>query len=233
MGELTLPPTIAKQMKKKRQNTLLDQKRNNIVSSAEEKKKAMQEAYDRIQSAPGFQAVQKEELPTGPSDQFRVIRDRVANRQANAGKEMQEAMRRRLAASGVLDSGAGLEALRVAQEKHNMSTEDALQGVDAQEMADRAQREEAIKQRNAAREQFNEQSKMQENAYRMESLAKLKQLEIGIDEVTSERLKIDLAENESEFNKKLEEWKANQSQRGFFDNLFGGGQTFGEFYRGY
>lgn len=197
------------------------------VAALNNKRSTIQAARDRIMAAPAGQRLQAEqfkgeELPAGPLKQFDVMRQRVQQRQNAAGQTQQDAMRRRLAAAGTLDSGAGIKALAVAEQDNNMQAEDAVMGVEAEEAAARAQMEEAVKQRNfqgsqameqrnLARVQFNEDAAFREKSFQADAFAKFQDMEMQIEHLDLAQIQQKVEQEKFAYERRLAIWDANNN----------------------
>lgn len=161
----------------------------------------------------------KSQAATGPLQEFESVRQAMGSR-ANAAKQGNlEAMQRRFAATGSLNSGAAIKSQQVASEASDRAAADQMSGVDMQEATERQrrnelgaaqdmQREDAVNQRNFQREMTNASMAMQDKMSKFDAQSKLSQL--------------DLQMNESEFNKAAERRKA-----GTTGGLLGGGGFLG------
>lgn len=192
------------------------------MEDLESKKAKVRQAYSQFSSAPEPKRLSAETAPQGPLPQFDLMRKRVQQRSQAEGQTQQDAMRRRLAAAGTLNAGAGIKALQVAQESQARATEDAVQGVEAQEAQARAGLEESARGRNLAREQFNESMAFQDRMARADNFAKFQGLESQLDSLDMQRIQLKLQQEESAFNQRLAKWQAANT-----GGLFGGGGFLG------
>ncbi len=175
------------------------------TGALDQKRNAISAAYTRLEAAPGPTELAKESTPAGPLPQFEIMRQRAQRQAAASGQQTQDVMRRRLAAAGTLDSGAGIKALQVAQEQSNQQAADALEGVNAQEAAAQTEMGEAVKNRNFQRETFNEEARFKDKMFRADTFAKFQQLERQIDTLDLSQLEFQLRQEEQEFNKRVAE----------------------------
>lgn len=187
-----------------------------------QRKQGLQSEYSKISAAPGPTALAAESAPTGPLPQFDAMRSRVQSRAQAEGQTQQDTMKRRLAAAGVLNAGAGIKALQNVQESSARATEDAVSGVDAQEAQQRTQLEESVKGRNFQRETFNEEARFKDKMFRADTFAKFQGLEMQLDTLDLSQLQFKLQQDESDFNRRLATWEA-QNKGG----LLGGGGFLG------
>lgn len=186
------------------------------ASDLEERRAKIRGAYAGFSTAPkplGLEAGAPAKLP-----QFDAMRARVQQRAQAEGNTQTNAMRRRLAATGTLNSGGGIRAVQQVQDAAARRTEDAVQGVEAQEAEQHTALDEAAKGRNFQREQFNEQQKLAQ----ADTFAKFAGLESQIDAMDLQRLQLKLQQEESSFNQRLSRWQAGRT-----GGLFGGGGFLG------
>lgn len=191
-------------------------------AAMEQRRAGLRSEYDKISAAPGPTALTAEATPAGPLPQFDIMRNRVQQRSRAEGQSQQDTMQRRLAAAGVLNSGAGIKAIQNTQESNARATEDAVSGVDAQEAQQRTQLEESVKGRNLQRDTFNEDQRFKDKMFRVDTFAKFQDMETRLDTMDLSALQMKLQEEESGFNRRLAMWQA-QSTGG----LFGGGGALG------
>jgi hypothetical protein len=160
------------------------------------------------------------------SNPFEAARTRATQRATADLQQNQDALKRRFAALGGLNSGAAIKQQQLLQERSQQQREEAIQGIDAAE-ADRdlqqreaqTQREftgaEAEKQRGFQREQAGIDRGFQDRMFNFDKESKLKQMDLAFKQFK-------LQKDESEFNKRLERYKAGHS-----GGLFGGGGFLG------
>jgi hypothetical protein len=189
----------------------------------DQKRATIRSEYGAVTSAPGPKELKAEAAPTGPLPQYDLMRQRaqrqVQSQGAVAQQSQQDAMSRRLAASGSLNSGGGVKALHNARAEVDQKTQEALvnanEGIDAQEAQQRTTMDEAVKGRNFQRETFNEEARFKEKMFRADTFAKFQGLESQLDSLDIAQLQLNLQYDESEFNKKLARHQADNSG-GFF-----------------
>lgn len=172
------------------------------------------------------QQLQQEQFqPTvqdGPLKEYEGIKQAVSNR-ANAAKQGNlEAMQRRFAASGNLNSGAAMKAQDVAAREADQQAADQLANVDLQAASELQRRKEgdlarkdAVAGRNLQRDMTNQSMAFQDKMSKFDAGSKLAQLDIGFDQFALQR-------GESEFNKAQARHSARNS-----GGLFGGGGFLG------
>lgn len=158
----------------------------------------------------------------GPLKEFEGMKQAVSNRAQAAKQGNLEAMQRRFAASGNLNSGAAIRAQDVAAREADQQTADQLANVDlqaAQELQRRKEgdlaRKEAVSQRNLQRDMTNQSMAFQDKMSKFDAGSKLAQLDLGFDQFA-------LQKTESEFNKAAQRHAARNS-----GGLFGGGGFLG------
>lgn len=189
---------------------------------SEQKKAKLRAQYADLSSGPGVKPLAIEGAPSGPLPQFGAMRARVQQRAQAEGQSQANAMKRRLAATGTLNSGGGIRAVQQVQDSAARRTEDAIQGVDAQEAEQRTAMDEAAKGRNFQRETFNANQAFQEKSFRADNAVKFAGLESQIDAMDLQRLQLKLQQEESSFNQRLARWQAGKT-----GGLFGGGGFLG------
>lgn len=91
----------------------------------------------RAPQAPGVAQPPKQPLP-----EFDVQRKKVEQRANAAAQGQQDALQRRFAANGMLNSGAAIKQQQIAANEANTQREDALQAVDAAEISEAQRRQE-------------------------------------------------------------------------------------------
>lgn len=94
---------------------------------------------------PAQPAMTKPKLP-----EFDVQRQKVQQRGNAAAQGQQDAMSRRFAANGMLNSGAALKQQNLIGQEAQRNTEEAIQSVDAAEMGEQQRRQEIVDQRDFA-----------------------------------------------------------------------------------
>lgn len=95
-----------------------------------------------------------EPKPTGPNQQFGLMRQQVSDRFASAGGEQKDALNRRLAALGNLNSGAAIKQEQNILGGIEKQKSEAMGGIDVSEAAANAQNEQAAMQRQLQNTQF-------------------------------------------------------------------------------
>tara|TARA_R110000868_G_scaffold62962_3_gene189961 strand:- start:15584 stop:16264 length:681 start_codon:yes stop_codon:yes gene_type:complete len=98
--------------------------------------------------APGVPAVAQAPKPKIP--EFDVQRKKVEQRVNADAQGQQDAMARRFAAQGMLNSGAAIKQQGIVANQATQNREDALQQVDAAEMGEQQRRQEVVDQRDFA-----------------------------------------------------------------------------------
>ena len=84
------------------------------------------------------------------ADRFEIMRQRIQQQGSAAEQNNVEAMRRRFASMGGLNSGAGIRAEQQVKQQVGAQTAQNLEGVDIQQAQDEAQKAEVEKQRQYA-----------------------------------------------------------------------------------
>lgn len=137
---------------------------------------------------------------TGPLAEFDLMRKQVAQRATAERQTQGDALKRRFASLGALNSGAALKAQMLADEQGSRAQEEAIQGVNMAEQGERARRQEiadnrafqsseAARARNAQRElynadmdfkgqSFNADNDFRARVFNAEQDTKLKQLDL-------------------------------------------------------
>lgn len=183
----------------------------------------IQAAYQQAATSPGPTELKAEATPTGALPQFDAMRARAQKRIQSQGlaqqQTQQDAMQRRLAAAGALNSGGGIKALDTARTQSDQriqeATQDAVEGIDAQEAQQRAQMDEAVKGRNFQRDQFNEEQRFRDKVFRADTFAKFQELENQLENIDLSQIQMKLQREESAFNQRMARYQAGR-QGGFF-----------------
>lgn len=158
------------------------------------------------------ETAQQEARKEGPLKEFDAIRRRVEQRGRAQTQEGSDALQRRLAASGALQSGAAIKLQGQQQAEGQRETEGRLEEVGFQEAQERRRQNEQVDQRNFssreatagrnfARETANIDNQFRDKVFQFDSKSKLAQLDLQIGQFG-----IDL--ETTEFNRKLAEKEA-------------------------
>lgn len=163
--------------------------------------------------------------PTAVPDklpEFDTQRSRISQQAGADEQAQQEALQRRFAAIGNLNSGAAIKGAQLVSDQAVKNKADALSQVDMQEsarkqqLADRnAQLEEAVKGRNLTRESANAAMDFQNRTFNFDANSKLAALEQG-------QSQLELAKKESDINAAQNEYTQKHS-----GGLLGGGGFLG------
>lgn len=142
------------------------------------------------------------------SPQFSAARSRLNDQFNRASQTSQDALSRRFASLGGLNSGSAIKAMQNAREEAERQRGDQLQQLDAQEATDMSQRqfaaEEATRGRNLQREQFNASQDFQSKVFSFDSQSKLAGLDLAYKSAENDRLI-------GEYNKALNAYQARHS----------------------
>jgi hypothetical protein len=179
----------------------------------------------------------KAQAITGPLAEYDYMRNKLNSQVSQQRDEAQDALKRRFAALGGLNTGAYIKQAQIADEKLNQQKEESLGNIGFQEAQQRralereeAQKEfqsgEAFKQRefgaseqDRAREYqtelFNKDLEFKNNVAQFDARSKLKQLDIDYNKVL-------IDERNAQFNKELSVYEARHK-----GGLFGGGGFLG------
>lgn len=161
-----------------------------------------------------------------PLPEFEQARTKV-NEQANqAGSAASEALKRRFAAMGALNSGAAIKSQEEATNENETRRLDALSGVNNQEAAAKRgleqgeadkefQANQALVGRNMQRELYNADQDFKSKLNQFDSYSKLAQLDMGFDQQ-------DMDKRNNDYNMELSKYQADHS-----GGLFGGGGFLG------
>jgi hypothetical protein len=98
----------------------------------------------------GMRAPQAPGVPKPPLPEFQAQRQKVTQRLGADAQGQQDAMARKLAAGGMLNSGAAVKQQALIGQNAAQTREDALQQVDAAEMGEQQRRQEIMDQRDFA-----------------------------------------------------------------------------------
>jgi hypothetical protein len=150
------------------------------------------------------------------SNPFEAARTRATQRATADLQQNQDALKRRFAALGGLNSGAAIKQQQLLQERSQQQREEAIQGIDAAE-ADRHENQvnrdfqagEAEKQRGFQREQAGIDRGFQDKVFSFEKESKLKQLDLAAQQFSFDK-------EQTLFNRKMA-----------LAEQFGGGGLFG------
>lgn len=146
---------------------------------------------------------------------FAVQREQAATRIKANAQGGQEALKRRFAAAGNLNSGAAVKAQQMAENEANRQIEDANKSIDVNEAQQNYQQGEAQKQRDFQAGQANIDRGFQEKVFNFDSKSKLRQLDLADKD-------FELRKDESKFNKMVAQDQMNKT-----GGLFGGGGFLG------
>ncbi len=155
-----------------------------------------------------------------PTNQFDVARKRAQQQAAQAVQGQQEALQRKFASLGNLQSGAAIKQQQLAAEKGQEQLQGVNEGIDAAEMADQQRKQELAQQQQFARE---ERLGSQEFAGGQSALARaLQESQFGkslAEQVAGrtqqgEQFGLSLANQKDQFGQSLGEQKAGRIQQG-------------------
>ncbi len=127
----------------------------------------------------------QESVAQGPKSlaQFDMLRGALKDEAQQQGSRAQDAINRRFASIGALNSGSAIKAGQEAERQSNQDLQKQLASIGAQEAGQLQQqqfaKEEAVAQRNAGREQFNASQDFQDKVFRFDSGTKLAQLDLA------------------------------------------------------
>lgn len=172
---------------------------------------------------------------TGQLPEFGKIRQATSQRFQRQGQQAQEALKRRFASLGALNTGAALKQEQLAQEQIGKAQEEAMGNLDLAEAQEARRRQEfdiqAVqepeKQRAFQREQAGLERDFRKEVFAFEKESKLKQLDLAEREYKAEQ-------DATEFNKLMaavnagldvdfEEYLKNRGFRQFVQRPRGGG----------
>lgn len=168
---------------------------------------------------------------------FERQREQAVQRAGATAQASGDAIKRRFAAMGGMNSGAAVKAEQIARDTANQQKEDAIAGVNAAESQDMAQKQEmqanrdfqsneaklgrdfqsteAQKGRDFQKGQSDIDRAFQDKVFQFDSNSKLRQLDLADKQFA-------LGKDESEFNKRLARYEAGNK-----GGLFGGGGFLG------
>lgn len=107
-------------------------------------RRLQQETVQAPQARQPYQAARQ----TGPLPQFELMRRRASQRAEASGQQANDALQRRFAAMGGLNSGAAIKQQQLTSEAVARQREDALAGVDAAEQQERMRQQDLADERN-------------------------------------------------------------------------------------
>jgi hypothetical protein len=114
--------------------------------------------------------------PTGPLAEYDYMRGKVTEQANQANQGAQDAIKRRFAAMGGLNSGSFVKQAQLQNESSDQKRMDALQGVNMQEAQTRRAMDEAFKERESQKE-FQSQEALQGRKYSAQESAYGRQLQ--------------------------------------------------------
>lgn len=168
--------------------------------AATDNKAAMaRQLHSETVGAPKPAAPQPARAPTGPIKEYDMMRQRAAQRADASAQQGREALQRRFAAMGGLNSGSAIKAQQLGSEAAARQKEDAIGGIDMAEQQERSRRdevlagrdfqaseaqkqrdfagEESARARNMQRETFNADMAFKDQVFRFDRDSKLRQLD--------------------------------------------------------
>lgn len=202
-------------------NSPAEKERRMQAQFAAQKEGALGAMKNQLANWQPVQQLQKEGFTpqTGPLKEFEGIKQGIQNRAQAAKQGNLEAMQRKFASSGNLNSGAAIKAQDVSAQQADQNTADQVAGVDLQAAQETQRRneqgQEAANQRNLQRDLTNQSMQFNDKLQKFDAGSKLAQLDLGFEQ-------FGLQKGESEFNKAAERNKAAHS-----GGLFGGGGFLG------
>jgi hypothetical protein len=107
--------------------------------------------------------------PSARDQQYDLLRKRAKQQGVQAGQEQGEALKRRFAAMGNLNSGAFVKAAGQQEQMAQAATQEAVQNVDFAQSGEKAQAEEAEKGRIFNRELFDKDQEFKKTVFADES----------------------------------------------------------------
>jgi len=180
----------------------------------------------------GPQSLKAESAGQGPQSlaQFDMLRGALKDESQQASARAQDAINRRFASIGALNSGSAIKAAQEADRAANQDLQKQLAGIGAQEAGQLQQqqfaREESVAQRNAAREQFNASQAFQDKVFKFDSGTKLAQLDLAFKDQDLKQYMADFqkaqAENDNlinQFNLQLSKTSASQPKKGLIGGI--------------
>jgi hypothetical protein len=163
-----------------------------------------------------FKPLQAEAMPTASTNpQFQQARLQLTQRANAANQQNQDALKRRFASIGSLNSGAAVKTMQNAQQASDQQREEAIQNINAAEANDLRQEQDAARGRNFQREMSNNEREFQSKIYSADAAAKFSQMDIMLEEFFVNR----------ESTKKNFEIQKQQAENS--GGLFGGGGFLG------
>jgi hypothetical protein len=129
-----------------------------------------------------------------PKNPFAIQKEQVNQRFNAQGQQQDDALKRRFAAMGGLNSGAYIKNQQLQGQEVAQQREGAIANVDAQEAQFGLQAQESQKQRDFQREEGDKGRAFQQQAFDFEKGAKLRQLDMADREFSEDQ-------KSTEFNK--------------------------------
>ena len=210
-------------------------KLQDIPQGAQEDKRTM-ELRGQLANMPGPKMLSQEESKSVGNSlpQFEAVRQSLRDEASQAKQQQNDAIKRRYASLGALNSGAAIKQEQLANESIDRNIQNQLRNLGAQEAAQLGQqqfsRDEAVAARNAQREIYNADKEFQDRVFRFDAGSKLSQLDLAFDQASLARA---VAQNDkliNEFNGQLSLGQAKMPKKGLLggisSDIFGDGGLF-------
>ncbi len=181
----------------------------------------------------GPQSLKAEGVSDAPKSlaQFDMLRGALKDEAQQGASRAQDAINRRFASIGALNSGSAIKAGQEASRQSNEDLTKQLASIGAQEAGQIGQqqfaKQEAVAQRNAQREQFNASQDFQDKVFRFDSGTKLAQLDLAFKGQDLQQYMAQFqkaqAENDNlinSFNLELSKTSASQPKKGLIGGIF-------------
>jgi hypothetical protein len=168
----------------------------------------------RLASMKRPQALKMEEKPTtaAPLPQFQLAREQANTRFNQVGQQQNDALQRRFASMGNLNSGSAIKAEQQLQNDLNRERESTMAQINAAEMAKHDEADQARVGRNFQREMKNQDLDFQKMVFDFDSDSKLSQMDLQYKGFLADR-------EDAEFNR----WSGSEQLRKSGGLLGGGG----------
>lgn len=182
----------------------------NFKSTSQQETNPMVRAYQNQLKAYGSQApqqlksevmpqMQQANLSPAYMQQFNLMRQQAQANASRENSEQQSALERRFAQHAGLQSGAFIKQQQIAADNAARRTEEAMRGVDTQQLGAQAQLEDMMRQqqfqgeqaamgRNLQRDLVNQDSQFKRDVFGLDSQAKLAQLDLAFKEADHQRM---------------------------------------------
>lgn len=189
----------------------------------------------------GMENFQKQAIDLKSLPEFEGIRQNLKEEANQAKQQQKEALQRRFASLGSLQSGASLKAEQQAENEVQKNLEKGLREVGFQEAQGLRQQRNILEERqfqaeqqaaarNFQREIYNADSDFKDKVFRFDANSKLSQLDLAFDQAAMARI---TAENDrliNQYNAELSKIVAGKKKPGLIGGIVGEGGLFSDLF---